>query len=154
MHLVSLIQNLVNFRQEMCPCISKYEPDLGFLFYSQSGLFGGLFSFRIVWMDNLRWWWGKTDVWDSCRTSRLFMTWRSYNFDFMKKIAKIDIALIDQKWVHALVNTRFLFLFSKWDLWWAFFFPHSMDGWLTPAMGKTDAQDSCRMRGLFVTWRS
>ena len=32
--------------------------------------------------------------------------------------------------------SRFLIVFSKWALWWAFFFTHSMDGWHTPAMGE------------------
>ena len=44
----------------MGPCVSKYEPDPGFLFFSQSGLFGGLFSFCIVCMDDLLRRWGRT----------------------------------------------------------------------------------------------
>ena len=37
----------------------SYEPDPGFLVFSQSGFFGGLFSLCIVWMDDLRRRWGK-----------------------------------------------------------------------------------------------
>ena len=57
------------------------------------------------------------------------------------------------KCAHAPSSTNLIhvsYFISKWALWWAFFFTHSMDGWLMPAMRKKRC--SRQLQRWMVNW--